>query len=238
MEYFELKCTAYLKQDLELSKSFEALSKYISFAMMRGDLETVHTRIGYKYFVFGGLLPIETEQIYKKASVYHFELRSFSESFIDKIAIALRDNINNPNMTIVETSKKIIPFQPISELYTATPTISSTDTSRYWTMQESGDIMQLQHQLHNNLEKKYTSFFGEELKSTHNFIQLLEIKNRVPQTIKIHKDDKEIRFFGNKFKIVPNEDEVSQKLAFTALACGLGEKNSFGAGFCLARGMR
>jgi len=238
MEYFELKCTACLKQDLELSKSFEALSKYISFAMMRGDLETIHTRIGYKYFVFGGLLPIETEQIYKKTSVYHFELRSFSESFIDKIAIALRDNINNPSMTVVETNKRIIPFQPICELYTATPTVSSTDISRYWTMQESGDIMQLQHQLHNNLEKKYISFFGKELKSTHNFIQLLEIKNRVPQTIKIHKDTKEIRFFGNKFKIVPNEDEVSQKLAFTALACGLGEKNSFGAGFCLARGMR
>lgn len=48
-------------------------------------------------------------------------------------------------------------------------------------------------------------------------------------------DDKSIRvrLFGNKFKIVPNEDEVSQKLAFVALACGLGEKQSYGGGFCL-----
>ena len=30
-------------------------------------------------------------------------------------------------------------------------------------------------------------------------------------------------------------DEVSKKLAFVALACGLGEKNSFGGGFCLGK---
>ena len=30
-----------------------------------------------------------------------------------------------------------------------------------------------------------------------------------------------------------NEDDVSQKLAFIAFTCGLGEKNSFGGGFCL-----
>jgi CRISPR-associated endoribonuclease Cas6 len=71
-----------------------------------------------------------------------------------------------------------------------------------------------------------------------NFIQLLEIKNRIPQNIRIIKNDKKVTFFGNKFKIVPHEDEVSQKLAFTALACGLGEKNSYGGGFVLARGMR
>jgi len=42
-----------------------------------------------------------------------------------------------------------------------------------------------------------------------------------------------VRLFGNKLKIVPNEDETSQKLAFVALSCGLGEKQSYGGGFCL-----
>ena len=89
---------------------------------------------------------------------------------------------------------------------------------------------------HDNLEKKYKSFFGEEIaldSAAQNFIQLLELKNRKPQTIKVKKDGGFIRFFGNKLRIVPNEDELSQKLAFTALACGLGEKNSYGGGFCL-----
>ena len=83
-----------------------------------------------------------------------------------------------------------------------------------------------------------------ELQSEQNFIQLLEIKNKTPQTIEISKVDRvkakksKFRLFGNKFRIVPNEDEVSQKLAFVALACGLGEKSSFGAGFCVAKGLR
>ena len=94
------------------------------------------------------------------------------------------------------------------------------------------------------LEKKYQDFYGESISSEQSFIQLLEIKNRVPQTIQTTKRDKKsgkvssFRFFGNKFRIEPNEDEISQKLAFVALACGLGEKNSFGGGFCLSRGMR
>jgi CRISPR-associated endoribonuclease Cas6 len=68
-----------------------------------------------------------------------------------------------------------------------------------------------------------------------NFIQLIELKNRVPQNITITKDGKKIRFFGNKLRIIPNEDNVSQKLAFTALGCGLGEKNSYCGGFCIWR---
>jgi len=59
------------------------------------------------------------------------------------------------------------------------------------------------------------------------------MKNKYPHSIHMKKGNNNVRFFGNKFRIVPNEDEVSQKLAFVALACGLGEKNSFGGGFCL-----
>lgn len=43
---------------------------------------------------------------------------------------------------------------------------------------------------------------------------------------------------GNKFRIVPNEDEISQKLAFLSLGVGLGEKISYGAGFCVSKGMK
>jgi CRISPR-associated endoribonuclease Cas6 len=92
--------------------------------------------------------------------------------------------------------------------------------------------------LHNNAKKKFQSFFGQELDIKQNFIQLIEIKNKTPQSIIINKDGKEIRFFGNKLRIIPNEDEVSQKLAFTALACGLGEKNAFGGGFVLVKGIK
>lgn len=238
MKFFELTCTAYLKSDLDFHRSFETISHAISFAMMRGGLENTHTQKGYKYYVFGGLLPLETDKIYRKGSLYRFSLRSPDESFITLLSAAVRRNIDHPDLIVVDTAIKTIPSFFISELYSATPVIVTSDPKRYWTMQSDGDIIKLQRQLHDNLEKKYQSFYGEAIKAPQNFIQMIEIKNRVPQNIKMHKEGKQVTFFGNKFRIVPNEDEISQKLAFMALACGLGEKNSYGGGFCLGKGMR
>ena len=238
MKYYELICTAYLKADIVFEKSFETLSKYITFSMVRGGLETIHKQKGFKHYVFGGLMPIETEKLYKKGTTYTFTIRSLDETFINTLSNALRANIDNSDLLVVHTMKKVIKQFFINELYSATPVIISIENDKFWTLQSSGDIIQLQKQLHDNLEKKYQSYFGEELRAPQNFIQLIELKNRVPQNIKIHKEGKKITFFGNKFKIVPNEDEVSQKLAFMALACGLGEKNSYGGGFLLGRGMQ
>lgn len=240
MKLFELTCKAYLKKDIEFSRSFEILSKYISFSMARGGLEESHKEEGFKHYVFSGFRPNEQDlktKKYQNGNVYEFIIRSLDETFIDKLSHPLRENINNSDMLVLQTTKKISKQFFISELYSATPVIVSLESKKYWTMKESGDIMQLQKQLHDNLAKKYKSFFGEEMKAVQNFIQLLEIKNRVPQNINITKDDKQITFFGNKFRIVPNEDEVSQKLAFVALACGLGEKNSYGGGFLVSRSL-
>jgi len=238
MKLYELLCAVYIKSDMAFEKSFEIMARYISFSMARGSLEDIHTKNGFKHYVFGGLLPIEKEKLYKKGSTYSFTIRSLDEKFINALSDALRKNIDNPDFLVVHTEKKVIKQFFISELYSVTPVVVSIEDGKYWTMQSSGDILQLQKQLHDNLEKKYQSFYGEELKAPQNFIQLLEIKNRVPQNIKIIKEGKKVTFFGNKFKIVPNEDEASQKLAFIALACGIGEKNSYGGGFLLGRGMR
>ena len=239
MKYFELTCTAYIKSDIDFKESFEILSKYISFAMAQDEkLKRLHDTTGFKHYVFGGLLPIEKSKLYSKGNTYQFVLRSLDEAFLDTLAIAMRQNINNPHLLIVETHKRMIKQFFVTELYSATPVVVTVENGLQWTMEKDGDILKLQKQLHDNLEKKYNDFYGEKLEGVQNFIQLLEIKNRVPQTIQITKNSKKIRFFGNKFKIVPNEDEVSQKLAFVALTDGLGEKNSFGGGFCLGRGMK
>jgi len=234
MKYFELTCTAYLKKDIDFKESFETQAKYISFSMAQDEkLKTLHSKESFKHYVFGGLLPIEKDRVYKRGSTYKFTLRSIDEDFIDILSKNLRENINNPSLQVLQTQKKSINQFFITELYSATPTIITTNDNLFWTMQKDGDILTLQKQLHDNLEKKYQEFYGEALEAKQNFIQLLEIKNRVPQNIQITKDNKKIRFFGNKFRIVPHEDEISQKLAFLALGCGLGEKNSFGGGFCL-----
>ncbi len=201
-------------------------------------IKQLHNQTGLKLYTFGNFYPIEKEQVYKKGNSYQFTLRSLDEKLIDELSKTLRQNIDNPNFLVVETHKKTIKQFFVSELYSATPVIVSVGNGMYWSMDRDGDILKLQKQLNYNLEKKYQSFYGEPLKGVQNFIQLLEIKNKYPQSIYMKKNSKDIRFFGNKFRIVPHDDEVSQKLAFVALACGLGEKNSFGGGFCLGREMR
>jgi len=239
MKYFELICTAYLKDDIPFKSSFDTLSKYISYSMAQSEeLKKLHDQIGFKHYNFGNFYPIEKEQIYKKGSSYTFRLRSLDEKFIDELSKTLRQNIDNPNFLVVETHKKTIKQFFISELYSATPVVVSVGKGLYWSIDKDGDILKLQKQLNYNLEKKYQSFYNKPIKGEQNFIQLLEIKNKYPQSIYMQKGSREVRFFGNKFRIVPNEDEVSQKLALVALACGLGEKNSFGGGFCLGKGLR
>lgn len=196
-------------------------------------LKELHNQRGFKHYSFGSLYPPEQDKTYKKGNTYQFTLRSLDEKFIDKLSKTLRVNIDNPNFLVVETHKRVIKQFFISELYSATPVVVTVAKGLYWSIDKDGDILKLQKQLHDNLEKKYQEFYNEPIKGIQNFIQLLEIKNKYPQSIYMTKNKKDVRLFGNKFRIVPNEDEVSQKLAFVALACGLGEKNSFGGGFCI-----
>ena len=102
----------------------------------------------------------------------------------------------------------------------------------------SHDMEPLQKRLQRNLEKKLKQFCSEDIEMGENFIQEIELKNQKPQSIyfkKSAKDDKLVRLIGNKLKIIPNKDSLSQKLAFLSLAVGLGEKSSLGGGFCFSR---
>ena len=236
MQGFELICKVYLKKSVKFEQSFEVISKYINFCIAKAGFEEFHKSKGYKHYTFGGFVPVQKEKIYKEGETYSFTFRCLDEKLADALMKALRENVNNPNMLVLEVQKKKIPQFFITEFHSVTPVVITMESGRYWSLQESGNILLLQKQLHDNLERKYKSFYNESLHVKQNFIQLLEIKNKVPQSIITHKETQAIRFFGNKFKIVPNEDEVSQKLAFVALTCGLGEKNSFGGGFCLEGG--
>ena len=237
MKIFELKCKAYLKKDIEYKSSLDAISKYISYSMMQSNLiKHLHYAVDFKHYVFGSFYPLENDKTYKSNKTYTFTIRSLDSKFTDIMQELLRANINNPNFLVIDAVKKEIKEFFIKELYTLTPTVVTIKKGLYWTIQKDGDITKLLKQLQDNLEKKYKSFYGEELEVKQNFIQAIELKNKLPQSIYITKNKQKIRLFGNKFKIIPNEDETSQKLAFLALGAGLGEKNSFGAGFVIAKG--
>ncbi|WP_368029402.1 CRISPR-associated endoribonuclease Cas6 [Arcobacter sp. s6] len=244
MKIFELKCKAYLKTNIELKNSFDVLSKYLNYSIYQNEIyKNKDTSI--KNYCFGNFYPTESDKIYKKNNVYEFVIRSIDEEFIDELEIAIIENMNNGFLLVLSAIKKEIDQFFIRELYTATPVIVSEkkdDTGRqiYWSLDYNGDIEILQNQLQKNLEKKLKLFFPENKAIIDNFIDEIEIKNLKPQSIyfKTIKNQKEklVRLIGNKFKIVPKKDDLSQKLAFLSLGVGLGEKSSFGGGFCLGRG--
>ncbi len=240
MIFFELKCKLYLKQDIYFLDSFEILSRFISYSLCQMDnYKNLHNENRFKNYCFSTITPPQKNKIYKKDNLYSFTLRSLDEQFIKDIEAKLRENINNPYLQVLNSELKTIKQFYIRELYSISPCITTTQDSKgksiFWTIKEDGDILKLAKQLQDNLEKKYKAFYGKEIKSKQNFIQLLEIKNQKPQSIFFKKDGKKIRLFGNKFQIVVNEDEISQKIAFLALVCGLGEKNGFGGGFVNAK---
>jgi len=247
MKIYELKCKAYLKIDIGLKDSFDVLSKYINYSMYQNEVYEYKDKSNtINNYCFGNFYPTEMDRIYKKDNIYEFVIRSIDEEFIDKIEKAFIKNINNSFIQVITTVKKEIEQFFIKELYSATPVIVSDKKNEmgkqlYWSLDYNGDISALQTQLQNNLEKKLKQFYSEVVEVSGNFIQEIEIKNLKPQSIYFktirNKKEQLVRLIGNKFKIVPNEDELSQKLAFLSLGVGLGEKSSLGGGFCLSRGI-
>ncbi len=235
MQYFELKIELTLKSSIPFQKSLEPLSKLISTAIMNSSFKELHKKRGFKYYVFSNLVEISEDKVYK-AGKNSFLFRTPNEKLATQVAKSLfgyEDNIFKTN----GISQKTIVYQYINSLITLNPafvTFTKESKPKFWTFFEDGDIIFLIKALHNNLVKKYESFYGEKLDCKDNFIDYFQIKNHTPQTI-FYKGAK---FFGNKFYIVPKSDEVSQKLAFMALSCGLGEKNSIGGGFCVGKGVK
>jgi CRISPR-associated endoribonuclease Cas6 len=243
MKIFELKCKAYLKTNIELKNSFDVLSKYLNYSIYQNEIYK-NNDTSIKNYCFGNFYPTEIDRIYKKNNVYEFVVRSIDEDFIDELEKALMQNMYNSFLIVLSAIKKEINQFFIKELYSATPVIVSEkkdDNGRqiYWSLDYNGDIKILQNQLQKNLEKKLKLFYPEDIEVSDNFIDEIEIKNIKPQSIyfKTVRNQKEklVRLIGNKFKIVPKKDDLSQKLAFLSLGVGLGEKSSFGGGFCLGR---
>lgn len=246
MKIIELRCITYLKQDIDFKDSFDVISKYINYSICQKDeYLNKHNKNMFNNYCFGGFFPIEKDKLYKRGNTYFFTLRTIDEKFAKKLSELLRTNINNSFLQIVQIEQKEKKQFFINELYSATPVIvsikkeSKDSQQQFWDLQNSADIILLQKQLQDNLLRKYEEFFGEKLEANQNFIQMLEVKNLKPQSLyftkQINEVQKRVRLIGNKFRIVPNEDEVSQKLAFLSLGVGLGEKISYGAGFCIVK---
>lgn len=229
MNYYELKITVLLKEDVRFTKSSEMIGKNISYIMLKDEnLKEYHKEKVYKY-VFDNFFPAERDGIYKANRIYVFNIRSFNHDFIIKIKEYMQ-NYESNDFKIMSLEVNNVNQKNVTFLETITPAIVTID-SKPWL--PTMDILVLIRRLHANAEKKYKFFFKEEIGQVEDyFIEKLRIINTKP----VAYEFKGKKLLGNKFRIKVNDDEKSQKLAFTMLGAGLAEKNSIlGAGYCIKK---
>jgi len=226
MNYFEITITVLLKRDIYFADSGYVIGKNINRIMLLDEgLKELHPKKEYKNYVFNSFYPLEKDKTYKKDKLYIFKIRSLDYEFCEKMyklsAYLKSEDFKVISADIKETNKKII-----KEIYTVTPLIITVDNKPWM---QSDDLKLFKERIESNLEKKYKNFYNEDIYSNGEFINNITFKNRLP----MYYNYKNIRLLGNKVSISIHDNEEAQKLAFLALAVGLGEKNSaVGAGFC------
>lgn len=223
MNYYELIITLVLQKDMEVSRSYEQLSRMISTAMLHDKaLKQLHGQSGIKGYTLCNMYPREIDKVYKKNRMYAFSIRSLNMEFILKIKAIL------PHVQpgIVATQIKTCKYRYISSIKSLTPVVATLE-NRSWTKEDG--ILLLMQRCHSNAVRKYRELIGEMPDPEENFIEYIELLNNKP--IKIPYKNNSL--LGSKVKLGIKSSETAQKLAFTVLGAGLLEKNTLGMGYCV-----
>ncbi|WP_032123134.1 CRISPR-associated endoribonuclease Cas6 [Clostridium amazonitimonense] len=226
MNYFELTITVLLNRNIYFADSGYVIGKNINKIMLLDEsLKEFHPKKEYKNYVFNSFFPLEKDKTYKKDNLYIFKIRSLDYEFCEKM-YKLSPYLKSDDFKVISADIKEINKKTLKEIYTITPLIITIDNKPWM---QNDDLNLFKERLEINLEKKYKNFYNEDISAKDKLINNITFKNRVP----MYYNYKNIRLLGNKISISIHDNEDAQKLAFLALAVGLGEKNSsVGAGFC------
>mgnify|MGYP005797013217 FL=1 len=226
MNYYNLKITTLLKQDLNNSETYGKISDLISYAMLKDKtLKDLHEKNTYKNYVFCNLYPVQKDGIYKQNNIYFFDLRGIEFEKIIKLKQVIQD-LENDYFKVIQVNFQTYTKSNIKRLITLTPAIITTSKGDY-DIRENMELVK--NRMLANIQKKYKNIYNMPVDV--DFIKSIKKINNKP--IKIPY--KNINMLGNKFEIEIKEDPMSQNLAYLALSIGILEKNSQGFGFCMAR---
>ncbi|MCX7921558.1 MAG: CRISPR-associated endoribonuclease Cas6 [Clostridia bacterium] len=227
MQYYELTATVILTRDIHYTDAGEVIGQTINKTMLQdSELIELHSKSDFKHYVFNSFYPVEKDGVYREGRIYIYKIRSLNQDFIKKMK-ELLPNTKADIYKVVAVQRKTINRPQISNIYTLTPVVVTREDGKNWVSDDGVGF--LKQRLQANLEKKYKAFYNEEVCPLKDIFTGIEVLNRKPIAINF----KGSKFLGSKLKLWFNKDSDSQKLAFVAMACGLGEKNtSVGAGFC------
>jgi len=218
MEYYQLNISTKLKVSIHFQKAPEAISKLISTALIRSGYDA-HNEKKPKNYVFSNLGKANENGIYEKEGTISF--RSFNKDLIKQVYDSLmfyEDNI----FKIETVGFKKISYKHVKTIVALNPVFIVLKNGNFWTFNKTGEMISLFDAIEKNLIRKYETSFNDKIENSHWFSEYVQVTNNKPFTYYY----KGVKFFGYKFYIHPKDDEISQKLAFTAIATGLGHKNS------------
>ncbi|MCB2312909.1 hypothetical protein [Clostridium tagluense] len=228
MQYYQVKLTLNLKKDLYFDEVTEKLSILFNKSMLYNEyLKSIHKVNVYKLYVFEGLSPFEKDKTYKKGSLYMTRLRCIDEFMAEAFRVSLKNTTTN-EFDVLGIEVESIKLNTINKIFNVTPAIAIID-GEVWT--NKMDIEVIKNSINSNLLKKLKMINGIDCVLEHDMIKTIEVKNNKPIAFK-YKNNK---LLGNKFEIKIKEDELSQIMAYVAMATGLLEKNSLGYGYCLCK---
>ena len=226
MNYYNLKITVLLKQEVGNFEAYEKISNLIAYAMLKDKtLKDLHEKNTYKNYVFCNLYPVQKDGIYKENNIYFFDLRGIEFDKIIKIKQVMSD-LENDCFKIIQINFQTYTQSNIKKLITLTPVIITTPKGDY---DIKGNLDFVKERILANIQKKYKNIYNTTIDL--DFIKNIKKLNNTP----IKLPYKNISMLGNKFEIEVKEDPMSQNLAYLALSVGVGEKNALGFGFCMAR---
>lgn len=228
MKYLEVNLKIILKKDIPVKSIMESLSSGINVCLLNNeDMKNLHYNKQFKPYSFS--FPDETieNNTYKKHIPYTIRFRAVKELF-ESIFVCLQER-NNPIFYISDVSRyKEVNQQNVklSRLVSLTPVVITTN-SISMTL-DNMDLNVVKQQIQINTIKKYNQFTNNNVSLNTNFIEDIKCLNKKP----ISYNYKNGFVIGNKYLLQIKADELSQKLGFTMLYSGIGEKNSLGLGFC------
>ncbi len=235
MKHYEIKITLLLNKNIKYENIYEYLATNINQGLYEDEvLSQIHLNKKYKPYVIGNLYPFDMQsKIYKTNQVYVLSIRSIDKDFLNRLKNSLKKS-TKLDFKVLAVEFRELRYGFIDSVYTLTPSIISiTDKNgriKYWTKEEAS-LDFVKKRIKDNLEKKYFEFFKEKLVAPDDFIQMIQVENKKP----IVFNYKNSKLFTNKFKLMINSDEISQKLIELAFSVGILEKNSLGFGL-LTRG--
>lgn len=223
MKVYNLNIKVYLLNDIYVNKMQETISSVIDLAFSYTQRYIdFHNSIGYKFYCFNGLYPLEQDEIYKEDNIYTFQLRTIDIELAKYLMNKIKDIVTK-DIKVLKCDLKIIPKKHIDKIFSVTPILIKSDKG-YW--KEHMSLKEFEERIKINLIKKYNKFTGEKIDENFELYKSIEFKNRKPIAV----DYKDIKLLGDKIQLTIADDEMSQKIAYMALGTGLGENNARGSG--------